>query len=80
MRNEAMSQSSHPDGLDKFQRYRANRRARGMKLLHIWVPDPHAPGFAAEAERQAKLLRGAPEEREALDFIEAAADWSDAQG
>jgi len=45
-----------------------------MKLLRIWVPDPHASGFREEAERQANLLRGAPEEREALDFIEAAAD------
>lgn len=45
-----------------------------MKLLRVWVPDPHAPGFREEAERQASLLRGAPEEHEALDFIEAAAD------
>ncbi|HJU17193.1 MAG TPA: antitoxin MazE family protein [Stellaceae bacterium] len=67
------------DGLDKFRRYRATRRARGMKLLRIWVPDPHAPGFREEAHRQALLLRDAPEEREALDFIEAAADLGDAE-
>jgi len=67
------------DGLDKFQRYRATRRARGMKLLRVWVPDPRAPGFREQAHRQAMLLRDAPEEREALDFIEAAADWGDPQ-
>lgn len=73
-----MSRSARAeDGLDKFRRYRAVRRARGMKLLRVWVPDPHAPGFREEAERQASLLRGAPEEREALDFIEAAADWGE---
>lgn len=66
------------DGLDKFQRYRATRRAKGMKLLRVWVPDPQAPGFREEAQRQALLLRGAPEEQAALDFIEAAADWGDA--
>ncbi len=49
---------------------RATRK--GMKLLRIWVPDTKAPGFAAEARRQAALLRDAPEQREALDFIEAA--------
>ena len=67
----------HPasnDGLDKFQRYRASRRASGLKLLRVWVPDPCAPGFRAEAERQAQLLRDAPDERDALDFIEAAAE------
>jgi hypothetical protein len=66
-----MPRAASDDGLDKFQRYRASRRASGMKLLRIWVPDPHAPGFAEEAERQAKLLRGAPEEQDALNFIEA---------
>jgi len=58
---------------DKFGRYRASQRARGMKLLRVWVPDPRAPGFREEARRQAALLRGSPDEAEALDFIEAAA-------
>lgn len=48
-----------------------------MKLLRVWVPDPHAPGFREEAHRQALLLRGAPEESDALDFIEGAADRGD---
>ena len=63
------------DGLDKFRRYRASKRLEGMKLWRLWLPDPHAPGFRAEAERQASLLRGAWEESEALAFIEATADW-----
>jgi hypothetical protein len=70
----AMPRPARSDGLDKFQRYRATRRARGLKLLRIWVADPHAPGFREEAQRQADLLRGAPEEGDALDFIEAATE------
>ena len=65
----------HDDHPDKFARYRATKRARGLKLLRIWVPDPNAPGFEEEAERQAALLRGAPEEAEVLAFIEAVAAW-----
>ncbi len=72
-----MSRPARSDGLDKFRRYRASRRARGLRLLRVWVPDPHAPGFREEAERQARLLLGAPEERDALDFIEAAAERGD---
>lgn len=68
-----MPRPAKSDSLDKFGRYRASQRARGMKLLRVWVPDPRAPGFREEARRQAALLRGAPEEEEALDFIEAAA-------
>ncbi len=61
--------------LTKFQRYRTNKRAKGMKLLRVWVTDPQAPGFQTEAKRQAAWLRYAPEESEALKFIEAATDW-----
>ena len=63
------------DGLSKFQRYRKTQHSKGMKLLRVWVPDPHRPEFAKEAERQAKLLRGRPEEQEALAFIETAFKW-----
>ncbi len=72
------SRSKSADGPDKFQRYRASKKAAGMKLVRLWLPDPRTPGFAAEAERQGSLLRRAPEEVDALDFIEAAADWGDA--
>jgi hypothetical protein len=48
-----------------------------MKLLRVWVPDPTRPEFAKEAARQARLLRGRPEEAEALNFIEVAFPWPD---
>ena len=57
---------------------RSVTRVSGMKLLRIWVPDPLAPRFREEAQRQAMILRGAPEEGDALDLTEATADWSDA--
>jgi hypothetical protein len=63
------------DGLTKFQRYRLQQQRRGMKQLRIWVPDPNRPEFAEEARRQGLLLRGRPEETEALDFIAAAMEW-----
>ena len=67
-----MPRTAQNEGSDKFRRYRARRKAAGMKLVRIWVPDPRSPEFAAQAEREAAALRGAPEEQEALDFIEAA--------
>ncbi|MEO9191781.1 MAG: antitoxin MazE family protein [Acetobacteraceae bacterium] len=68
-----MTRAATKNETDKFGRYRASQRTRGMKLLRVWVPDPRAPGFREEARRQAALLRGSPDEAEALDFIEAAA-------
>lgn len=55
----------------KFARYRARKKAQGLRELRMWVPDVNSPEFNAQAEREAKLLRGAPEEQDALDFIEA---------
>lgn len=76
-----MPRATPSDGLDKFARYRASQKAHGMKLLRLWVPDPAAPGFREEARRQAALLRDAPEEMEAMTFIDAAAadmdDWTE---
>lgn len=68
---------ANEQGMSKYQRFRANRARQGMKLLRVWVPDTHVPGFPAEVARQAALLKGAPEEAEALNWIEAAADLDD---
>ncbi|MGH7837519.1 MAG: antitoxin MazE-like protein [Candidatus Binataceae bacterium] len=46
-----------------------------MKLLRVWVPDPNAKGFREAVRLQAARLRSAPEEAEALRFIEAATEW-----
>ena len=73
-----MPRPASRDRADKFERYRARQHSRGLKLLRVWVPDPRAPGFRAEARRQASLLRGAPEEAEALALIEAEADVPEA--
>lgn len=69
---DSMSQVVDRDS-SKYQRFRARRAHQGMKLLRVWVPNPHAPGFREEAARQAAILQGAPEEQETLAFIEAVA-------
>jgi len=71
-----MPRPAAQDGLTKSQRYRQAQKNRGLKLVRMWVIDTNAPGFKEELARQAAVLRGAPEEQEALDFIEAVtADW-----
>jgi hypothetical protein len=64
-----MAQSS---SARRVQRRRDKLRAQGMRPVQIWVPDTRAPGFAAEALRQGRLVgasyaaRG--EDAELLDF------------
>jgi hypothetical protein len=71
----AKTSQSTPPEMSKFQRYRNSQHSRGMKLLRVWVTDPSRPAFMREAKRQALLLRGRVEEKEALTFINAAFDW-----
>ncbi|MBI2969161.1 MAG: antitoxin MazE family protein [Gammaproteobacteria bacterium] len=61
---------------EKQQRYRARLRRLGLRPVQIWVPDTNAPAFKAECRRQVRLLNATADEREALDFIQNAADWS----
>lgn len=55
-------------------RYRAKLRKSGLRPVQIWVPDTRSAGFARECWRQSLLLKGDKAEREALAFIDAAAD------
>jgi len=70
-----MPQTKPREGSPKNVRYRRVPQRDGMKLIRLWVPDPARPDFIEEAARQAAILRGAPEEAEALDFIESSFDW-----
>lgn len=48
-----MPTHGHPN---RFQRFRARRKAMGMKELRLWVADAAQPSFAAEVKRQVDLL------------------------
>jgi len=68
---------THHSEETRFQRFRARRKAQGMKELRLWVPDTRRPGFAKEMMRQLALIEESPEDGDTLTFIEHAADWSD---
>jgi hypothetical protein len=55
----------------KVRAHRARMRAKGMRLVQIWVPDPSAPGFAAEARRQSRRVAKSPRAAEDQAFVDA---------
>lgn len=61
----------------KLYGHRQGLRARGMRLIQIWVPDVHSPEFAAEARRQSRLVAQSPEEAEIQVFIDSVFEWPD---
>jgi len=41
---------------ERVAKHRAALRAKGMRLVQIWVPDLDSPAFKKEARRQSRLL------------------------
>ena len=39
----------------RVRKHRDARRASGLRLVQLWVPDSRAPGFAEECRRQTAL-------------------------
>lgn len=61
------------------QRHRDKMRARGFRLLQIWVPDTRSSEFAEECRRQSLRVAADPAERALMDELEAMLDlegWS----
>jgi DNA-binding LacI/PurR family transcriptional regulator len=62
---------------ERVARYRADMRAKGMRLKQIWVPDVTSEAFKAEAHRQSLLVAHGEHEAEYMAFIESQVDFND---
>lgn len=60
---------------EKQRQYRRRLCRQGLRPVQIWVPDTRQEGFARECRKQALRASRSAQEKEVLDFIEAAADW-----
>lgn len=58
---------------NKFARYRARKKAAGLREIRMWVPDVSAPGFQERLNDQIARINASRSSREALDWIEAVA-------
>jgi hypothetical protein len=63
----------------KFARYRARKKAKGLREIRMWVPDVNAPGFQERLEAQIDRINASEDERQVMVFCEAAAEeiWRD---
>lgn len=61
----------------RVQTHRNRLRAAGLKPIQIWVPDPKAPGFAAECKRQSLIIQNDPDDIFDLEMLAEIADWGE---
>lgn len=61
---------SSPARQDKFRRYRARKKAQGLREIRLWVPDVNAPGFQDRLEAQIAAINKARSNHEVLEWIE----------
>ena len=60
-----------PSKQNKFARFRARKKAKGLREIRMWVPDVNAPGFQERLDEQIARINASDSSREALDFIDA---------
>jgi len=60
---------------DKVRTHRARMRAKGMKLVQLWVPDTNSAAFKAEARRQSLAAANSPTEADDQAFIDSISEF-----
>ncbi|PZU91772.1 MAG: DUF3018 domain-containing protein [Chelatococcus sp.] len=63
------------DGLTKQARYRAARKAAGLKQIRLWVYDTENPEFRERLRREMEAVRASEQERRDIAFVESVTDW-----
>ena len=53
-----------PDKQDKFRRYRARKKAAGLREIRMWVPDINAPGFKEKLAKQIAAINASKDSAE----------------
>ena len=61
----------------RVRAHRKRMRAKGMRLLQIWVPDTSTPEFKKEAHRQSLAVSRSRHAAEDQAFIDAISEWPD---
>lgn len=60
----------------KVAAFRKRMRAKGYRLVQMWVPDTRTPEFAAEAHRASLAIANSPAEHDDQAFVDSVQWWT----
>ena len=61
---------------EKVKAHRARQRARGLRLVQMWLPDTRTAEFAAQAHRDSLAIANSPTERDDQAFVDSISWWN----
>ena len=73
--SQAKLSSARPSR-DKVRAYRKRMRAKGFRLVQMWLPDARSPEFAAQAHRASLAIAQSPAEQDDQAFIDSVQWWT----
>ena len=71
------SETSRPkSSREKVRAYRKRMRAKGLRLVQMWLPDTRTPEFAEQAHRASLAIANSPTEADDQAFIDSVQWWT----
>src|SRR5215210_6669333 len=61
---------------EKVSAHRKRMRAKGLRLVQMWLPDTRSPEFAEQAHRASLAIANSPTEAEDQAFIDSVQWWT----
>jgi hypothetical protein len=61
---------------EKVRAYRQRMRAKGLRLVQMWLPDTRSPEFAELAHRASVAIANSPSEQDDQAFIDSVQWWT----
>ena len=67
--------SSSKTSRERVRTYRERLRAKGLRPVTFWLPDPQSAAFLAQARTEARAVSQARDAAEVMAFIADLQDW-----
>jgi hypothetical protein len=61
---------------EKVRAFRKRMRAKGLRLVQMWLPDTRTAKFAAEAKRQSRLANGSRFAAADQAWVDSLSNWN----
>jgi DNA-binding LacI/PurR family transcriptional regulator len=62
---------------ERAKAYRERMRAKGMRLVQMWVIDTRTEEFKRQAQADSLAIRNSPTEAEDQAFVDFNSEWND---